>query len=481
MLAPQRTLGALLAALCLTAGPLTLDAAARADGDRRSLEELLAEERAAAAAQVEALRPRVETLLSSLSGLGGSKLGDPRVRKIVDELATLGSPGAVLLVEAIEPGPKPTSGSLFVASHVTTALERMPTAAITTRLLTLTTSGSSRARASAVRILGSTGDPHRIGPHLAKLYREAPDLRRVSLEALCLLGGAEANEVLDLLLESDSAAAGEELGAALAALTEALERGRPVNPTMVAFLHGVLDGPAGRELVTELLAHCRALGPERVDEQAARLLVGLAADRMVDRPDRVRLLQALPGLELDWDRKLTDLLDDAAIIPVDSVGTQEPHRVPFTSDVVGTHPHPLGPRASARRDVGLQPLQRKGVRDDDRRDARVDRCGERIESGFVERVDQRNDEQPHPLGNGLGEDHRCDVEGALQTLRGRPRPVARRRAEERVPAVDDTDGSGRCRGGLGCSGCVELGRGVRGRLGAAAEGQLECEGAQRQV
>ena len=291
-------------ALCLPA-----PAADTVPADRRSLEELLAEERAAAEAQVEALRPRVETLLSSLSGLGGAKVGDPRVRKIVDELAGLGSPGAVLLVGSLDPE-RATREALFVAGHVTAALERMPTAAITRELLDLAQGGSARARSSAVRVLGATGDPRRVGPTLARLYREDEGLRSAALAALCVLGGPDADGVLGGLLGGTEDP--EQLGLALAALTGAIQEGRQPTATQRAFLDGLLESAAARGLVTELVAHGRALaatGEGAVGEGTGSRYVALAADRLVDRADRVRLLRALPDLGLDWDRKLDALLE----------------------------------------------------------------------------------------------------------------------------------------------------------------------------
>lgn len=292
--------GALAAGLFL--GP----AMAQTDGPpRRSLEEILAEERAAAQREVEVLRPRVEGLLTSLRSLGGSKSGDSRVKKILDELKTLGSPGSVLLVEALDPGPRAPKGDLFLAGHVMNVLEELPTTAITEQLLAMSLDGTDRGRAGALRVLGATGDPRRVGKHLAKIYHEDKAMRSAALSALCLCGGPEADEVLRGVIH----AKGDELGEALAALTEAFDRGRLPTASQLVFLRELLAADAVRSHIDSVIAFCGAAPEDTFGEEDTALLVALCADRNVDRGARIRLLSALPDLGAPWDRGLGKQLE----------------------------------------------------------------------------------------------------------------------------------------------------------------------------
>ncbi|MDF1798009.1 MAG: tetratricopeptide repeat protein [Planctomycetota bacterium] len=299
----------LIVAGALAAGLFLGPAAAQTDGPpRRSLEELLAEERAAAQREVELLRPRVEGLLTSLRSLGSSKSGDSRVSKILDELRSLGSPGAVLLVEALDPGPGAPKGDLFLAGHVMNVLEDLPTTAITQRLLEMSLAGTERGRAGALRVLGATGDPRRVGAHLAKVYHEDQAMRSAALSALCLCGGPEADEVLRGVIH----AKGDELGEALAALTEAFDRGRRPTPSQLAFLRELLAADAVRDHIDSVIAFCRAAPEGTFGEPDTALFVALCADRNVDRGARIRLLGALPDLGTPWERNLNKLLERSA-------------------------------------------------------------------------------------------------------------------------------------------------------------------------
>ena len=285
------------------------------DGPRRSLEEMLAAERATAKAKLDALRPKVSSLLGSLRSLADSKAGDPRIALLRNQLAELGAPITPLLVTVIDPAEDAPPADLALALHVATVLEEMPLEAILDDLVHIAQTGSPRGRMLAVRVLGSSRAPARIGPLLADLYHNDESLRTPALRALCHLGGSDAELVLNEVLLSANSLSDESgkdlelIAEAMAALAASIESGRPVTPGQLAFLRTVIASRAARLLIPTLIQFIATLPPESLAAEDTERLVALASDRLVSTDDRVRLLTALPDLGLVWERGMSRSFD----------------------------------------------------------------------------------------------------------------------------------------------------------------------------
>lgn len=289
--------------------------ATQADGPRRSLEEMLAAERAAAAAKLDALRPKVSSLLSQIRSLSGSKAGGQRLALLKDELEALGPTITPLLVEVISPPKQAQAADVYLAVNVADVLEALPLEAVLDELIGIANGKSTRVRSMAVRVLGSSGAPERVGAVLAKLYETEPDQRASALRSLCRLGGPDAEAVLEELLASASSlsettdADRDLVAEALAALAETLRRGRAVTPGQLDFLRSVLASRAGRDLIEPLIEFAGALPAGSLTADDTRRFIALASDRMVSRADRIRLLDALPDLDLVFERGMDKAFD----------------------------------------------------------------------------------------------------------------------------------------------------------------------------
>lgn len=297
------------------AGPGLMATFDRDQGPRRSLEELLAEERKAAAARMEALRPEVNSLLGSLRSLSGTKGGDQRIALLRSELIGLGAEITPLLVEVLDPPKGANRADRDLALHMAVTLEQMPLEAVLDELVRIAESGGSPGRSLAVRVLGSSGAPDRVGPLLARLFAGEDDLRAPALRALCRLGGPDSERTLkEVLALADSISPENNtnrqlIAEALAALAETARLGLPVTEGQLDFLRTVAESRAARELILGLIEFSQALPPESFTAADTERFIDLACDRFVSRDDRIRLLDALPLFGLPFERGMDKLFD----------------------------------------------------------------------------------------------------------------------------------------------------------------------------
>ena len=277
-------------------------------GPRRSLEELLAEERKASAARLEALRPEVSSLLGSLRSLAGSKGGDQRVALLRANLVALGPEITPLLVTVLDPPKSATSEDRALAVHTAVVLEQMPLEAVLDELIAIAESGGSPGRSLAVRVLGASHAPKRIGPILSHLFHDEADLRAPALRALCRLGGPDSERTLTEVLTLADSISPENVenrnlvAEALAALAETARLGLPVTPGQLTFLRTVTVSRAARELVVGLIDFASALPADTLTAADTERFIALVTDRLVSREDRIRLLDAMPRMHLVFER-----------------------------------------------------------------------------------------------------------------------------------------------------------------------------------
>jgi len=307
-------LGALLLA------PATPTHAFQTDGPRRSLEEMLAAERTAAAAKLDALRPEVSSLLSSLRSLAASKSGDNRVALLRAQLIELGPTITPLLVQVINPKDDAQSLDLRLALHVATVLKALPLEAVLDELVAIAQTGSPAGRSLAVRILGASGEPARVGPLLANLYHDNNALRLPALRSLCQLGGPDAEAVLaEVLASADSLSQEtkkdrELITEAVAALADTIRKVQAVTPGQLAFLRTVIESRAARDLIVPLIDFASALPQNTFSPEDTERFIKLASDRLVSKDDRIRLLNAIPDLglvfERGMDKQFEEVLDE---------------------------------------------------------------------------------------------------------------------------------------------------------------------------
>ncbi len=286
-------------ALFLLLAPLLAGAsAATLDGDRTSLEKLLAEE-AAKRALIEAeLAPRVSALLDSLSGLSASKPGDPRVQKINAELVALGAPATPLMVVKLDPGSNAKEVDIYLAARVAEILTSIETAPITADLIEIARNGTDRGRRGAILVLGNSSEKDRVGIVLGQLFRDSNlGLELPALRSLARLGGSYGAQALQEALTGSE----EVINEALSALTE----------------YGAGESlPLVRELLSKATSERHAEGlllyfqanHLTLDREDTKNMVTLAANRLIDNKVRRRVLLALPDLDLDWNSSYSKLL-----------------------------------------------------------------------------------------------------------------------------------------------------------------------------
>lgn len=266
--------------------------ASNADDDARtSLEELLAEE-AAKRAKIEAeLLPRVTALLDSLSGLSTTKPGDSRVQKIHLELISLGAPATPLIVGALDPGSNARKRDLFLATRVTDILSKMETAPITSMLIEIAENGTDRGRRGAILVLGNSEEKERAGKVLFTLFHDSSlGLELTALRALAKLGGPHGAVALQEALSGTEDVVNE----ALAALAE---HGAGESLPLVSPL--LASDSAGHH-AAGLLAYFQA-NTLKIDREDTKNIVRLAANRLVEKSTRRKILLTLPDLDVDWN------------------------------------------------------------------------------------------------------------------------------------------------------------------------------------
>lgn len=307
----------LLALVLLTA--LGLPAPAQ-DGPRRSLQDLLAEQRAAAEAAREAVRPAVEDLVGKLrnavntrENLGVEVTAIPELRA---ELVALGPAIGPLLLTAINPPDKSNDATVALASEVVNVLASLPLVPIQSELEVMAVEGNRIGRRSALDLLGQTPRRDRALPILLAAYANDAPNRPTALRSICLQGGVEAEALLTELLEG-AARIGKAKDEPVALLTAALETmaargaaGVPVEAGQVLFLKRLIHSPSLENLARPALQLTPHVPEGELTESETLAFATLAARSTLPRDLRTDVLDALPTSGLPFSDELEDKFED---------------------------------------------------------------------------------------------------------------------------------------------------------------------------
>lgn len=261
------------------------------DGDRRSLEELLAEARAERAKAEAALLPKVTAAVAELDALE-RRARDERAAALVDGLVRLGSDVAPLLVQFLDPGEGASRAQIFRSERVADALARLRSASVTDALLERARSASLVGRLNALEVLGASPEPDRVAPALEALARSVEDapenplrpVRFAALRGLARLGGAAAGAILAETLRAGDLSAAE---AALDAIVEVRMAGA------AADVVALLPTPRGAALASRIAAFFVAVPAAVQGEKTVEALVQLCARDSVSREAKLALLDVL--------------------------------------------------------------------------------------------------------------------------------------------------------------------------------------------
>jgi len=278
----------LLAALLGGAGtsPFAREAA-RSDGSLEAYLEKLRKERDA---ELERLRPAVETCAKKL----GSARSGAELKKLQQELEALGPETASLLLPYLDPGPQGGEVEERCAREVTQHLERTHPAGVVDELARRARSGSPKGRANALRALGSVAEGQRALAFLRTLHGElAGTLRGECVRSLARLAPSDP-----LLVASLADTHPAVLGAALTALRD--EPRRAPRPEVLAVL---ADPSRGADVLPELVAYLTVPG-QSIDEDTAASLVRFAARGDLAPETRLTVLAGVPRLGVPLGPKL---------------------------------------------------------------------------------------------------------------------------------------------------------------------------------
>lgn len=316
--------GMALAALCVLSASAASPAAttntpiASQDGPRRSLQDLLAEERAKASAAREAARPQVESLLAKLRSAAGQAASQKVESKDAAELrAQLVAFGAVitpLLLPVINPPDKSQTYDHVLAREVTTVLKSLPLTVILDDLCVMAHKGNNSGRDAALDLLGYAEQRGKVIPVLVEAYKAEGTHRVTALRSLCLLGGPEADVILEALLDgADSVGDAKKepvalLSDALATMAQQSRAGRPLSETQLSFLKRLIHSNALENLVESALALTAAAPPESLGESETLAFADLASKGTLKRELRLLILDQLPAVGLPFSKSLEDKL-----------------------------------------------------------------------------------------------------------------------------------------------------------------------------
>jgi len=260
------------------------------DGARESLEDFLRRARASRDAARAAMTAEVTGVLEAFESL------TPRTRerdaaRLRKQLVDLGTEVAPLLVDALDPGPEPSSGVTFRCAQVVQVLGDLAAASITDRLLQLSRKGIVESRVNALAVLRTSPEPGRVAPVVRDLYRTAEGtVRQAALVTLASMGGKEATALLVEALSDEDA---EIVDLALRSLGAA--KNLAVSEDVRRLASGE-RGPTHVESLTDYYAEF----PDLVEESDHLLaLIGLAAHNGVPRDAAVRLITMLTELEIE--------------------------------------------------------------------------------------------------------------------------------------------------------------------------------------
>ena len=272
---------------------------------RRSLQELLEELRAAERIQLEAMRGSAEAALRDLRAAVQAKDAGA-VRKSQAALEALLPAAAPLLVAQLDPGAEAKDTERAVAAALAQALAARPAPSIHVTLATIAREGSPSGRVNALRVLPGTADPARVASVLREVYEDSEGaVRSAALEALARVGREEDKPLFLAALRSGNSSL---VRAALHRVTETAD------PAFVPIVRSVLADPAvAAPALPSLLAYLRVLKLEKEDVEA---LLGVIESGLFSVADRTSALALLQDSERAVDsrarRRLRDLADGTA-------------------------------------------------------------------------------------------------------------------------------------------------------------------------
>jgi len=315
---PLRRAGLALALIVTALAPASV-AFAGQDGPRRSLQDLLAEQRAAAEARRAALAPEVEQRLAKLQAAVGarSNLGTEiaAVETLRAELIAFGPTISPLLLTAINPPDKSDATREELAGEVVLVLQAMPLTVVLDELCTMARTGNRIGRRSALDLLGHVERRDRALPVLLTAYASDAANRTAALRSICLLGGPEAEVLLEELLEGATAIGDAKdepvalLSSALLTMVEQAQSGVPMRAGQLGFLERVIHSRALDNLALPALALCQVAPEGSLDEAETLAFAKLTQRGTLPRPLRLAILQGLPSSALPYSDALADELE----------------------------------------------------------------------------------------------------------------------------------------------------------------------------
>ena len=288
------------------------------DGPRRSLQDLLAEQRAKADALRATLAPEVEQRLAKLQAAvnARSNLGAEvaAIETLRAELVAFGPTISPLLLTAINPPDKSDATREELAGEVVLVLQSMPLTVVLDELCTMALEGNRIGRRSALDLLGYVERRDRALPVLLTAYAEDAESRTAALRSICLLGGPEAEVLLEELLEG-ATAIGEAkqepvalLSSALLTMVEQAQGGMPLRTGQLGFLERVVHSRALDNLVLPALALCQVAPEGSLAEADTIAFAKLTQRGTMPRPLRLAILQGMPSSALPFSNALADEL-----------------------------------------------------------------------------------------------------------------------------------------------------------------------------
>ncbi|MFT7677022.1 MAG: tetratricopeptide (TPR) repeat protein [Planctomycetota bacterium] len=291
----SRTLGLLaclnLAAPLLAVAPRTAQEPGQSRG---SLQGLLGRLRGDYAKRSVGLAAEVQTILEQVESLAGRNL-DRALVKHRKSLLALCPNAAPLLIPALDPGKDRELNKVRRAKLVVDVLKQGNCPAITDALIAAADMGSIDGRLNALQVLSTSQEPARVAPAIRDLYqRSTGPLQRDALVTLSLLGGKEAEEMINAALNDE----------VLALATVALDAlSSTKNLAAGERILKLAASERGVALVTPLLRYFSAVPAALDEEEAVEVMITLALDKALLTGQRISILDHLREREeLDLSR-----------------------------------------------------------------------------------------------------------------------------------------------------------------------------------
>ena len=288
-----------LAGPAFSAGPAPM--AQESGQSRGSLQGLLERLRKDYASRSASLSAKVQAELEQIEALAGRNLDSALARR-KKALLALGPSAAPLLVPALDPKDEKDKAKLRRARLVAEVLKQSPYPSITDALLVSASTGTLTGRLLALEVLATSLEPARVAPVVGALYkRSSGPIQRRSLVTLSMLGGEQAQRMIDEALNDDDLALAT---VALDALTATQ------NLSVQERVLALAASERGTALVSPLLRYFAAVPAALESEQAVDVMLELALNRQLLTGQRISIFDHLcEREELDLSRATRKSLD----------------------------------------------------------------------------------------------------------------------------------------------------------------------------